>query len=120
MNARMPLSSAQKKALVNEVRRQCVEQTEQYEISIDAVFIYTLLESPPLKKMKLGKQRIEQIYGDMFRFRKEMQERYQSSDDADTGIGDFAIIMKLKERGIDIEQMYHAQADSQRFKVKVK
>ena len=120
MKARIPLSSNQKQAMIREVRRQCVEQTEQYELSLDAVYIYTLLESAPLKRIRLGRKRIQQIYNDMFKLRKEMQERYQSADEVDVGIGDFAIIMKLKERGIDIERMYREQADRHKFSVKTK
>ncbi len=47
-----------------------------------------------------------------------MKERYGNGEDE--GMGDFAMYVKLKEKGVDVQQMYQDQAGSQKFKIKIK
>jgi predicted subunit of tRNA(5-methylaminomethyl-2-thiouridylate) methyltransferase len=106
------LSKAEIKAMMPEIRQQCIEQTEQYEAELDVVTLYTLS-----KIFGFGKKRLDRFYNEMFRLRDEMKERYRLGDD--DSMGDYAMYVKLKEKGIDVKQMYDSQTESHRFKVKV-
>lgn len=110
--ASIQLSAKDRKAINEEIRRQCIEQTEQYEAELDVVTLYTLN-----KVFGFGKKRLDRFYNEMFRLRDEMKEHYKMGDD--DSMGDYAMYVKLKEKGIDVKQMYESQADSHRFKVKV-
>lgn len=114
MKARTPvqLSAKERKVLNEEIRRQCVEQTEQYEVELDVAVLYALHSA-----FGFGKIRLERFYKEMFRLRNEMKARYGTS--ADDTMGDFAMYIKLKERGVDVQQLYEEQ-NEQKFKVKVK
>ena len=115
IKARVPVQLTQKewKALRDEIRTQCLEQTEQYEVQLDVVTLYTLNQV-----FEFGKDRLERFYTEMFKLRQEMKERYGNGEDE--GMGDFAMYIKLKEKGIDVEKMYEEQAESQKFKIKIK
>lgn len=106
------LSKNEIKAMMPEIRQQCIEQTEQYEAELDVVTLYTLS-----KIFGFGKKRLDRFYNEMFRLRDEMKERYRLGDD--DSMGDYAMYVKLKEKGIDVKQMYDSQTESHRFKVKV-
>lgn len=106
------LSKNEIKAIMPEIRQQCVEQTEQYEVELDAVTFYTLNNV-----FGFGKKRLGRFYSEMFRLRNEMKERYKMGDDE--SMGDYAMYSKLKEKGIDVKQMYDEQSEGHRFKVKV-
>lgn len=115
MKAKVPvrLTQEQWRAVRSEIRQQCLEQTEQYEAQLDVVTLYALNQV-----CGFGKTRLERFYNEMFKLRKEMKERYGSGEDE--GMGDFAMFVKLKEKGVDVQKMYTEQAESQKFKVKVK
>lgn len=115
MRARVPVQLTQKewKAVRDEIRAQCLEQTEQYEAQLDVVTLYALNQV-----FGFGKDRLERFYSEMFKLRREMKDYYGSGEDE--GMGDFAMFVKLKEKGVDVEKMYREQAESQKFKVKVK
>ena len=105
------LSKAEIKAIMPEIRQQCIEQTERYEVELDVVTLYTLN-----KIFGFGKKRLDRFYNEMFRLRDEMKERYRLGDDS---MGDYAMYVKLKEKGIDVKQMYDNQTESHRFIVKI-
>jgi hypothetical protein len=115
MRSRVPIQLTQKewKALRDEIRTQCLEQTEQYEVQLDVVVLYAIN-----RVFRKGKKELEYFYSEMFKLREEMKEYYGSGDDE--GMGDFAMYIKLKEKGIDVQKMYEEQAGSRKFKVKVK
>ena len=115
MNVRIGprLTNAEIKAMQREVRQQCLEQTEQYEAQLDVVTLYALNQI-----FGFGKERLEKFYSEMFKLRLEMKERYGNGEDE--GMGDFAMFVKPKEKGVDVQKMYTEQAESQKFKVKVK
>ena len=115
IKARAPLQLTQKewKALRDEIRTQCLEQTEQYEAQLDVVTLYALSQV-----FGFGKVRLERFYNEMFKLREEMKNRYGNGEDE--GMGDFAMFVRLKEKGVDVQKMYEEQVGSQKFKVKVK
>ena len=115
MNVRIGprLTNAEIKAMQREIRQQCLEQTEQYEAQLDVVVLYAIN-----KVFGHGKVKLEHFYSEMFRLREEMKNWYGNGEDE--GMGDFAMYVKLKEKGIDVQKMYEEQAGSQKFKVKVK
>ena len=114
MKARTPvnLTAKDRKAINEEIRRQCIEQTAQYEAELDVVVLYALHNV-----FGFGKERLERFYREMFKLREEMKQRYGTSDD-DT-MGDFAMYVKLKEIGVDVQALYDEQ-NTQKFKVKVR
>lgn len=115
IKARVPLQLTQKewRAVRSEIRQQCLEQTEQYEAQLDVVTLYAIN-----RVFGHGKSKLEYFYSEMFKLREEMKEYYGNGEDE--GMGDFAMYIKLKEKGIDVQKMYEEQAVSRRFKVKVK
>jgi len=114
MKARAPvqLTAKDRKAINAEIRRQCIEQTAQYEAELDVVVLYALHNI-----FGFGKERLERFYREMFKLRNEMKQRYGTSED-DT-MGDFAMYVKLKEIGVDVQALYDEQ-NEQKFKVKVR
>ena len=74
MKAKIPfrLSAAEKKALDEEIRRQCVDVTGQYELDLDTVAIYILHTV-----FGFGEKRLKRFYSAMFAKRKEIQAYYQ-------------------------------------------
>lgn len=119
MNVKIPrkLSKNEIKELMPEIKQQCAQQTEQYEIGLDAVYLYTLSQKGYGKNRGYGKKKIEEIYADMFRFREEMKQRYSMGDDED--ISEFAMIVKLKEKGIDVKELHDRYAKQYQFKVEL-
>lgn len=111
----MPLkfSNAELRAMQAEIRQQCLEQTEQYEAQLDVVTLYALSQV-----FGFGKVRLERFYNEMFKLREEMKNRYGNGEDE--GMGDFAMFVRLKEKGVDVQKMYEEQVGSQKFKVKIR
>lgn len=114
MKSRLPVgfNAKDRKALHEEIRRQCIEQTAQYEAELDVVVLYALHNI-----FGFGKERLERFYREMFKLRNEMKERYGTSED-DT-MGDFAMYIKLKEIGVDVQALYD-EMNEKKFKVKVR
>lgn len=115
MKARIPitLSSQERKALEEEVKKQCVETTEQYELDIDTAWVYAIR-----KRLNIGSKRMAEIYGDMFELRAQMQDFYKA--ERNDNIAEFAMRYELKNAGIDVEKMYADNKKNHRFKVVVK
>lgn len=113
MKARLPfrLSASDRKSLNDEIKQQCLQQTEQYEVELDVADLYAVH-----KVFGAGKVRLERYYREKFRFREEMKKRYGTSDD-DT-MGDFAMYIKLKEIGVDVQALYE-EMNEKKFKVRV-
>ena len=114
MKARPPvqLTAKDRKAINDEIRRQCIEQTKQYEVELDVVVLYALHSI-----FGFGKERLERFYREMFKLREDMKARYGTS--ADDTMGDFAMYVKLKERGVDVQALYE-EMNERKFKVRVK
>lgn len=114
MKAILPhkFSNAQKQSLKSEIRKQCVAQTQQYEMLIDTVSLWVLHTH-----FGFGAERLKHFYEAVFTERKAMQERYEGTDSDD--MAEFAMYSKLKERSIDIKEMFEAQ-EKHRFIAKVR
>lgn len=110
MKAHIPmrLTNKEQKALENEIKKQCVETTEKYELDIDTVTIWVLHT-----KFGFGIKRITEFYHEMFSERKKAQEFYKSENDED--IAEFAMRYKLKQDGIDVEKLHRDNKDNRRF-----
>ena len=114
MKARIPhkFTNSQKKSMESEIRKQCVEQVEQYEYLIDTVILWVLHTH-----FGFGAKRLNRFYNAMFAERKAMQERYEGTDSDD--MAEFAMYYKLKERGINVKEMFESQ-EKHRFVAKVR
>lgn len=106
-------TSAQRKAMLSEIRRQCVENTRKYEVELDSVVLYILH-----RHFGFGKKRLLRFYEAMYRERREMQDFFM--DDDGECIAEYAMRAELKKDGIDVEKMYTDQEGSEKFKVFVK
>ena len=110
MNALIPkkLSVAQQKALDREIRSQCVERVEEYELMQDVANVYSTW-----KKTKYGPKRMKDIYDDSFRLREEIKEYFTYQDgkgrvhEASHEDVAHAMMYELKQAGIDVEAWYN-------------
>jgi hypothetical protein len=114
MKARIPhkLSTSQVKSMESEIRKQCVKQTQQYECLIDTVSLWVLHTH-----FGFGAKRLKRFYDAVFTERQAMQERYEGTDSDD--MAEFAMYSKLKDRGINVKEMFEAQ-EKHRFVAKVR
>lgn len=116
MKAIIPPSAKAVRAMRQEIHRQCIAETEKYEIELDTAWVYAIRKVTKAAKMPFGKKRILRIYKAMFEAREELKEWFQA--DADDGIVETAMRFELRRNGIDVEEMYRAEKDSQRLRVK--
>lgn len=102
MKAHIPpkLSKQQQDALDKEIKRQCVEINAQYERDYETVIIWTLYNI-----LELEKDEILEFYKAMVSERQRMKEWYKSDINPDDGIDLFAMRFKLKENGIDVDEI---------------
>ena len=98
------MSAAQKKAMEQEIRRQCVDVTKQYELDLDTVAIYILH-----KHFGFGKKRLQKFYSAMFKTRKEIHAYYQG--ESTDNMAEVAMRHHLLQDGIDVKRMYERETD---------
>ena len=110
MRAHQRLTNKQRKAMEEEIKKQCVDVTQNYELDIDTVWIYVIR-----KKLGHGSKKMQEIYSDMFALRKEMQAFYKG--ERDDNIAEFAMRYDLKNDGIDVEKMFEDNQNNHRFEV---
>lgn len=106
------ITNKQRKAMLSEIRRQCVENTRQYEKELDSVVLYILH-----RHFGFGKERLGRFYDLMFKERYEMQ-RFFMDEDGEC-ITEYAMRQELLKDGIDVDAMYNAQEDPHKFKISV-
>lgn len=111
MKAIIPPSPSVVKKMRQEIHRQCIAETEKYEIELDTAWIYAIR-----KVTKYGKKRILNIYKEMFAAREEMKEWYQA--ETDDGIVETAMRFHLRQDGINVEEMYRGEKESNRLQVR--
>lgn len=116
MKAIIPPSARAVKEMRREIHRQCIAETEKYEIELDTAWIYAIRKVTKAAKMPFGKIRLKRIYKVMFEAREEMKEWYQA--EADDGIVETAMRFELRREGIDVEEMYRNESESKRLRVK--
>lgn len=116
MKAILPPSARAVKEMRREIHRQCIAETEKYEIELDTQWVYAVWKESIIAKRRNGKKRMLRLYKIMFEVREEMKNWYQA--DEDDGITETAMRFELRRAGIDVEEMYRNEKDSHRLRVK--
>lgn len=93
------LTAAQKKAMLDEIKRETVEVVQAYETDQDAAWLYTLRQ-----EFGFGKERLERAYKRYFEHREQIQREYQGIEG--DGIRETAMKHKLLEVGVDVDALY--------------
>lgn len=106
------ITNKQRKAMMSEIRRQCVENTRKYEIEMDSVTLWVLH-----RFFGFGKKRLQRFYDAYFKERRAMQDFFEDYDGE--CMAEYAMREELKKRGVDVEKMYSDQTDSQKFKITI-
>lgn len=116
MKAIIPPSARAVKEMRREIHRQCIAETEKYEIELDTAWAYAIRKVSKEIKRPIGKKLMLRIYKAMFEAREEMKEWYQA--DEDDGIVETAMRFELRRDGIDVEKMYREEKEHSRLRVK--
>lgn len=118
MKARIPFEKRNPKgaaASKAEILRQISETNAEYELEVDALFLWVLHTHP---KYRLGLGRLLELYEDVFKARKEMNEFYRADpkdnpnwnpkdlENENKQMTYFVFTNKLKKYGLDIEAEY--------------
>lgn len=78
MKAKIPFEKHNPKAAAAskaEIQKQLIETNAEYELEVDALFLWVLHTYP---KYRLGLSRIKELYEEVFRMRKEIYEFYKA------------------------------------------
>lgn len=91
------MSSAQRKAMNDEINRQILEHDEAFSMDADATVLWTLH-----KCFGFGKKRLKRFWDYCFREHKRLRDYYElpSEDDG------WLYKRLLKDIGVDIEEWY--------------
>ena len=116
MKAIIPPSPSVVRKMRQEIHRQCIAETEKYEIECDTSWVYAIRKVSKRKKRPIGKKLMLEIYQAMFEAREEMKEWYQAEDG--DGIVETAMRFELRREGIDVEEMYRNEKNSKRLQVR--
>ena len=115
MKARIPFEKRNPKAAAvskAEIQRQLVDTNKEYELEVDALFLWVLHTHP---KCRLGLNRLKELYEDVFRMRKELHEFYKADPkinpqrnagelkNENTQFTYWVSISKLEKYGFDIK-----------------
>ena len=105
MNARIPpkFTNKEQDAMNKEIRRQCADINEQYERDYETVIIWTLYNV-----LGIEEPEIIEFYKSMLKERERMKEFYRSDINPDDGIDIFAMRLKLKDKGIDVDKIINS------------
>lgn len=90
-----------KEIVAKEARQQLVVQEKQYVMDMDTAVLWVLHT-----KYGFGEKRLKQFYSDLFDEHLRMRQYYDMDDL-------YPERYKLKEIGVDIEQMYNEKFDDQ-------
>ena len=95
MKARIPpqYTSEQRKALLAEIRAQCIEETARYEVLIDAVIFNAFA-----RVIGYDKELLRSVYNEVAAQRARAKEEYRK----DGLQADFASFFELQMHGIDM------------------
>lgn len=99
MKARIPfqMTSAQRKAMNEEINRQILEHDEAFAMDSDATVLWILHT-----EFGFGAKRLRRFWNSYFRQHQELREYYQFDVDE---VG-WLCRYKLKQIGVDIEKWY--------------
>ena len=105
MKARVPFKTSNPsghKAMMEEIRRQCIEMNKDYEFELDSLFLFTLAE-----KRGFRKKRLDDSYKEVLRQRRKLHKYYACSENKDAGIEYIAAKYKLENYyGYNVEENY--------------
>lgn len=87
-------TSAERKAMDKEIRRQIIEMDRKHSDDLDAMVLYTLHV-----KFGFGKKRLREFYDAMSEEHNNLIKHYEMPDDFS-----WLCKRKLKDIGVDIEQ----------------
>lgn len=93
MKARYGFTSQGKKAMIQEINRQILEQQNKFIEDIDAMILWTLR-----LELGFGKKRLERFYRAVIRNYKEMCEYYQMNDT-------YPAEYHLRQIGVDLDKL---------------
>lgn len=108
MKARIPFKTSNPsghKAMMEEIKRQCIEMNKDYEFELDSLVLFTLAE-----KYGFRKKRLDDFYKELLKQRRELHKYYAYSEakDNDAGIEYIAAKHKLNNSyGYDVEENYN-------------
>lgn len=97
MKAIRAITKEEKRLRDAEIRKQCVEICNKFEVDYDTVMIYILHYY-----YGFGLKRIKEFHKTLIQERNELKEFYRA-DDKDPDIHFYAMRQKLKSEGIDVE-----------------
>lgn len=97
MKAVRHITKEEKRLMDAEIRKQCVEICNKFEVDYDTVMIYILHFY-----YGFGLKRIKEFHKTLIKERNELKEFYRA-DEKDCDIHFFAMRQKLKAEGIDVE-----------------
>lgn len=92
------LTSAERKALDIEIRKETAVFTRKHAMEIDAAFLCVLQE-----QLGFGEVRLKRFFDDFSPTIRALADRYETETDEELT---FVCTYKLKERGIDISKWY--------------
>ena len=93
MKARIPMNSAQKRAMNQEMNRQITEKSEQWMVDAEAMMLFVLH-----KYNGFGKKRLLEFRANFIKEAKELMSCYEMD-------AVYPAKYKLKELGIDVLQL---------------
>lgn len=99
MKAIRSMNKQERKAMDAEIRKRCVQISNQYELDYDTMAIFVLFFHSGFTL-----DEIIDYHRVLMRERAELKEFYEA-DDKDPDIHFFAMRQKLKEKGIDVEKI---------------
>ena len=99
MKAARSMTKQERKIMEKQIQRGCVEVSNKYELDYDTmqIFVQFFHKAWPLEEI-IDYHRV------MVKERDELKEFYEA-DDKDPDIHFFAMRLKLKEKGIDVEDI---------------
>lgn len=93
------LTAAQKRAMLDEIKRQTVDIVHAYETDLDTAWLFAIRE-----EFGFGKDRLERLYRKYFEYREQIQREYQGIEG--DGIRETAMRSALKYAGVDVDALY--------------
>lgn len=99
MKVKLPfiMSSAQKKAMNDEINRQILESDKMLSMDLDSTVLYVLH-----KTFGFGKKRLRRFWEALIKNHDELSKYYEIDHEDNTWL----LRRKLKEIGVDVEAWY--------------
>lgn len=102
------LSKSQRAVLDREIKDELIKIIDKYNREYDVAIIYALNQLE-----QYGEKRIKRLYKQIIANRIELRRFYADDRVSDSKIDIFAMEMELKEKGIDLQQIFDEIAAEQ-------